>query len=117
MPRVVIIDDHAAFRSSARSLLELDGFDVVGEAADGASGLAVVDEAGADLVLVDVGLPDASGFDVAERIALATPPPDVILLSSRDQVELRGRVERSPARGFISKDALSGAAIAAVLGR
>ena len=65
MPRtVVIVDDHARFRRSARKLLELEGFDVIGEAADGASALAEVERLRPDLVLLDVQLPDASGLDL-----------------------------------------------------
>jgi len=63
------VDDHAAFRASARRLLELTGYDVVGEAGDGASGLALVRELEPELVLLDVALPDMSGFDVADALA------------------------------------------------
>src|SRR5437764_44867 len=69
---VLIVDDHPAFRASVRAMLELDGFEVVGEAEDGTSG---IEQAGAlepDVVLLDVALPDMSGFDVAEQLAPAT---------------------------------------------
>jgi DNA-binding NarL/FixJ family response regulator len=103
---VLIVDDHAAFRASARRLLELDGFDVVGEAADGAGALDLVDRLDPELVLLDVALPDLSGFDVAER--LAPGRSKVVLTSSRAQRDLGRRVQRSGALGFISKDELSG---------
>ena len=66
---LVIVDDHAGFRSSARELLELDAFEVVGEAGDGADALAAVARLAPEVVLLDIGLPDMSGFDVAERLA------------------------------------------------
>jgi DNA-binding NarL/FixJ family response regulator len=109
---VVIVDDHARFRRSARKLLELEGFDVVGEAVDGASGRAVVDDLQPDLVLVDVGLPDTSGFDLARELSLTA---SVVLVSSRDPVDVVGRVGSSGALAFIGKDALTGEAIAAAL--
>jgi DNA-binding NarL/FixJ family response regulator len=103
---VLIVDDHAAFRASARKLLELDGFDVVGEAADGAGALELVDRLKPELVLLDVALPDLSGFEVAER--LAPGRSKIVLTSSRAQRDLGRRVERSGALGFIPKDELSG---------
>jgi DNA-binding NarL/FixJ family response regulator len=111
---VLIVDDHEGFRSSARRLLELDGFDVVGEAADGASALELVHELEPELVLLDVALPDTSGFEVAEQ--LAGVPAKVILISSRELQDFGERVRRSGALGFVSKDRLSGAALQALLG-
>ena len=58
MPRtVLIVDDHAGFRAYARRALELDGWEVVGEAADGASGVEAAGRLAPELVLLDVGLP------------------------------------------------------------
>ena len=62
---VLIVDDHPSFRASARVLLEAEGFDVIGEAADGTSGIAEARRLRPDLVLLDVQLPDIDGFDVA----------------------------------------------------
>ncbi len=109
---VLIVDDHQGFRASARKLLELDGFEVVGEAVDGASALELVREL--KPVLLDVALPDTSGFEVAER--LADVPSKVILISSRERRDFGERVRRSGALGFVSKDRLSGAALRAILG-
>jgi DNA-binding NarL/FixJ family response regulator len=104
--RVLIVDDHAAFRASARRLLELDGFEVVGEAADGAAALEQARALAPELVLLDVALPDASGFDVAERLAGTAR---VVLTSSRDPADLGRRLRRTSALGFVPKDSLSGA--------
>jgi DNA-binding NarL/FixJ family response regulator len=110
-PRVVIVDDHAAFRRSARKLLELGGFDVVGEAEDGASGVALARELAPEVVLLDVALPDMSGFDVAEKLS----GPKVVLVSSRERADFGRRVEQSPAIGFIAKNDLSTQALRALL--
>jgi DNA-binding NarL/FixJ family response regulator len=111
--RVVIVDDHAPFRASARRLLELEGWTVVGEAADAESAVATVERVRPDLVLLDIALPDGTGFDVAKR--LTGGPARVVLVSSRDPADFGGRVQRSGAVGFIAKDKLSGAALPAVL--
>ena len=113
---VLIVDDHPGFRSVARALLEADGFDVVGEAADGESGLAAAERLRPGLVLLDIQLPDLDGFAVAERLASSQSPPAVVLVSSRDSSAYRRRLADSPARGFVAKSDLSGAAIAALVG-
>jgi DNA-binding NarL/FixJ family response regulator len=112
--RAIVVDDHAAFRASARRLLEVSGYDVVAEAGDGASGLALVRDLEPELVLLDVALPDMSGFDVAE--ALVGSPSAIVLVSSRDPADLGRRVRGSSAVGFISKDQLSEETIRALLG-
>ncbi|HEY6149333.1 MAG TPA: response regulator transcription factor [Gaiellaceae bacterium] len=110
---VVIVDDHPSFRASARTLLELEGFDVVGEAADGKSGLEIAKRLEPELVLLDIALPDTNGFDVAER--LAGGRSKVILTSSREQRDLGRRVRSSGAIGFVPKDRLSGPALTELL--
>jgi DNA-binding NarL/FixJ family response regulator len=112
--RVLIVDDHPLTRSALASLLRGNGFDVVGEAADGASALELALQLDPQVVLLDVALPDRSGFDVATQ--LAGDRPKVILTSSRRQSDFGGRVARSGALGFVPKDQLSGDALHALLG-
>ena len=109
---VVIVDDHEQFRRSARKLLELEGFDVIGEAGDGASALVEVERLRPDLVLLDVALPDASGFDLAPRLSEST---DVVLVSSRGPADVARQTRRSGALAFIAKDELSGEALVAAI--
>jgi DNA-binding NarL/FixJ family response regulator len=111
---VVIVDDHARFRRSARKLLELEGFDVVGEAADGASAIAEVERLRPDLVLLDVQLPDVSGLDL---IPLLSASAGVLLVSSRDHGDVARRVASSAALAFIPKDQLTGEAVLSALER
>lgn len=67
MRTAVVVDDHAGFRAQARRLLERAGYRVVGEAAGGACALALAGATAPDVVLLDVQLPDMSGFDVATQ--------------------------------------------------
>jgi DNA-binding NarL/FixJ family response regulator len=113
--RVLIVDDHASFRALARRLLEAEGYEVVGEAADGASALAAVVALRPAVVLLDVQLPDADGFAVSRRLAAEDDPPVVVLISSRDRSAYRRRLADVPARWFLAKSELSGPALAALL--
>lgn len=109
---VVIVDDHAAFRSAARAILQAAGFDVVGEAADGASAIAAVAELRPDVVLLDIQLPDVDGFEVARRLPHGQV---VVLTSSRGASSFRRRLAANPAWRFIPKSDLSGETLAAAV--
>jgi DNA-binding NarL/FixJ family response regulator len=112
--RIVVVDDHAGFRRTARRVLEADGWEVIGEAVDGASAVAVVAALRPDVVLVDVHLPDADGFDVAERLS-AGRRPAIVLISSHDAATFADRIAASPARGFVAKSDLAGDALRVAL--
>jgi DNA-binding NarL/FixJ family response regulator len=112
---VLIVDDHHAFRSFARTLLSAEGFVVVGEAEDGASALEETRRLRPDVVLLDVQLPDMNGFLVAERIAEVADPPQVVLISTRDASTYRRRLDSGLVRGFIAKAELSGPALSALV--
>ena len=92
---VLIVDDHPSFRASARVLLEAEGFDVIGEAADGTSGIAEAKRLRPDLVLLDVQLPDIDGFEVAGAADQRATGPDIVLVSSRDSSDFGPLVARS----------------------
>jgi DNA-binding NarL/FixJ family response regulator len=111
--RILIVDDHAGFRASARRMLEAAGFEVVGEAGDGAAALSAVQDLLPDVVLLDVQLPDASGIDLAGR--LSYNGATVILTSSRPQDQLGSDLTASGAVGFIPKDELSPTTIAGLI--
>ena len=113
---VLIVDDHEGFRQVARALLEADGVEVVGEAADGESAITEAERLRPQLVLLDVQLPGIDGFEVATRLDAASVPPAVVLTSSYAADSCRRRLMQSPARAFIPKGELSGEALAALLG-
>jgi CheY-like chemotaxis protein len=112
---VLVVDDHPSFRRFARRLLEAAGYVVVDEAGDGASALAAVQTRRPDVVLLDVLLPDTTGFELAEVLAADPRGPAVILTSSRNSADFAASIARSSARGFIAKVDLSGPALLTLL--
>jgi DNA-binding NarL/FixJ family response regulator len=115
--RVLIVDDHPEFRWHARRLLELEGLEVVGEAVDAASALESARVLRPDVVLLDIGLPDASGLEIVDRLCPpGSPGPAVVLISTRAARDLGPLLRRSNARGFIAKHELSGSRIDALAG-
>jgi DNA-binding NarL/FixJ family response regulator len=114
--RILIVDDHAGFRASARRMLEAGGFDVVGEAGDAASARTAVRELAPDGVLLDVQLPDGDGIELASELSANAAAPDIVLCSSRGADELGPAVHESGACGFLSKDQLTAGAIRELLG-
>jgi DNA-binding NarL/FixJ family response regulator len=112
---ILIIDDDPRFRMQAGELLEADGFTVIGQAVDGASGLEAARSLHPDYVLIDIGLPDVQGFDVAQDLAVDGPPPLVVLTSSRDARAYGRRLAKVDCLGFLPKERVSGAAIRALV--
>jgi DNA-binding NarL/FixJ family response regulator len=109
---LLIVDDHASFRSFAKAMLEAEGFEVTGEASDGESALEEAARLHPDVVLLDVQLGDGiDGFEVAHRLAAEPEAPVVVLTSSRDASDYGTRLADSPVKGFIPKRELSGEAL------
>ena len=117
MTTILIVDDDPRFRTQARDVLEADGFVVIGEAVDGASGLKAAQALQPDFVLLDIGLPDIEGFEVAKALAADGPPPWVVLTSSRDARAYGRRLTNGHSLGFIPKERISGAEIRALVDR
>jgi DNA-binding NarL/FixJ family response regulator len=113
---LLIVDDHAAFRGLASTMLSAEGFEVAGAIPDGESAVAAIHDLHPDAVLLDIQLPGIDGFEVARRIAALEHSPRVVLTSLRAASDYGRRITESPARGFLPKQQLSGAALAALLG-
>jgi DNA-binding NarL/FixJ family response regulator len=112
---VLIVDDHEGFRTCARRTLELDGWEVVGEAPDGASGIEAAGRLAPALVLLDIGLPDFNGFEVAARLRTNRTAAAIVFISTHDAADFGGLPRDSHALGFLPKAELSGAALAGLL--
>jgi NarL family two-component system response regulator YdfI len=105
--RIVVVDDHLVVRQGLRLILEEagDDFELVGEAADGATAIQVVDEIQPDVVLMDVRMPGMSGLEAIEQIRARHPQLAVIILTTYDEDDLVVRGLRTGACGYLLKDA------------
>jgi DNA-binding NarL/FixJ family response regulator len=111
--RVVIVDDHQMFRSGVKAELG-PSVEVVGEAADVDSALAIIAETGPDVVLLDVNLPGGGGAEVLRRFT--AHGARFLALSVSDAAEDVIGVVRAGARGYVTKT-ISGAELTAAIGR
>lgn len=107
--RVLIVDDSPPFRRAARELLQRRGYLVVGEASSAAAARVAVERFVPDALLVDVGLPDGCGFELAAGLTCAQPNLAVLLMSANDPPAGKERLRASGARGFVLKSCLAAA--------
>jgi DNA-binding NarL/FixJ family response regulator len=102
---VVIVDDHELFRTGLRGLLEGEDVEVVGEAADPDSAIALVAETTPDVVVMDISMPGGSGIDATRRIRTEAPASRVLMLSiSTNQADVSDAIDAG-ACGYVLKDA------------
>lgn len=106
--RVLIADDHALVRAGIRALVEkIEGVVVVGEAGKGSEALKLIHELNPGLVLLDLTMPDGSGFDVLNHVTKNCPDIRVIVLTVHEAGEYAIRAFREGAAGFLPKSAAS----------
>jgi two-component system response regulator NreC len=103
---VVLVDDHAVVRSALRALLEAqEDLDVVGEASDIAGARQAVEESSADVLVLDVNLPDGLGVDAVAGLREAHPDTQIVLLTMERDIGLARRALDDGALGYLFKDA------------
>jgi DNA-binding NarL/FixJ family response regulator len=106
--RVLIADDHALVRAGIRALVEqIEGVVVVGEAGKGNEALELIRELEPNLILLDITMPDGSGFEVLEEMQKKHPDTRVIVLTVHEAGEYAIRALRQGAAGFLPKSAAS----------
>jgi DNA-binding NarL/FixJ family response regulator len=106
MTRVVLVDDHPLFLDGVRAALAgADDLEIVGEAADGTSAVALVVELAPDVVLMDLNLPDLSGVDATTRILRTAPETRVLMMTMSVDDDAVVAAMRAGARGYVVKGA------------
>ena len=120
--RSLLVDDNDAFLEAASVLLAREGVTVVGAASNTAEALRQARALRLDVILVDIGLGDESGFDLAWLLTSdgqgnQRVRAEVILISSHAETDYAELIAESPAAGFLAKSELSAQAIGRILGR
>jgi len=107
--RILLVDDHTAYREFIKSLLcATSGLRVVGEADDGLDAVAKAQELSPDVVLMDVGLPQLNGFEAARRILETVPSSRIIFLTQENDPEAVTAALKSGAWGYVVKQGVPG---------
>ena len=104
-PTVLVADDHRQFREALVALLELDGFEVVGQAADGADAVALAKLLRPDVVVMDLKMPVLNGLDATRLVRDALPSTPVVVLTAFTGDELERAAMAAGATAFVAKDA------------
>ena len=105
---VLIVDDQVPFRLAARAVLRrTEGFELVGEAADGADAVAKVAELAPDLVLMDINMPTMNGIDATRQIMQDAPGTTVFLCSTYQRSDLPPEAETAGAAAYVNKEELA----------
>ncbi|PKL08936.1 MAG: hypothetical protein CVV51_06425 [Spirochaetae bacterium HGW-Spirochaetae-7] len=115
MKRLLIVDDHPVFRNGLRLALEdAPEYDGIVEAGSGAEALAELESGYFDMAIIDVGLPDISGFDILEARAREAGSPRFFVLTMSADPSLARKALRYGASGFASKNLALGTLLLAL---
>jgi len=101
--RVYLCDDVAAMRLVVRTVLELEGLTVVGEAGDGRAALEDVERLRPDVLVLDLSLPELDGLEVLEELARRSPETRVVVFSGYPAAQLREAALARGARRYVEK--------------
>ena len=119
--RLFLVDDHPLVRDGLRARLgAMPNLEIVGEAGSGAEALALLDTLRPDLMLVDVGMKDMNGIDLAALVLERNdqqhrqPAPHIVMLSMYDNPEYVQKAMQVGARGYVLKDAPAAEIVAAI---
>lgn len=101
-PRVVLVDDSVPIRASLRELLEDEGFEIAGEAGNGADALALIESESPDAVVLDLAMPGMDGLKAIPRIRELTPDVKIVVLSLAGR-SLQSEALESGAHAYFGK--------------
>ena len=103
--KIILIDDHTLFRSGIKALLSRQSdFDVIGEAADGFTGIKLVEQMRPDIVLLDLDMPVMNGRETLAQILSSNPQQTVVMLTVSEDNDDLTECMRIGARGFLLKN-------------
>jgi two-component system chemotaxis response regulator CheY len=103
MSKVLIVDDAAFMRISIKNMLTKNGYEVVGEAENGAIGVQMYKDLKPDIVTMDITMPEMSGLEALKEIVKQDPKAKVVMVSAMGQEAMVREAIVSGAKGFIVK--------------
>lgn len=102
---LLLVDDHSLIRAGVRALvLDIPGYDVIGEASDGAQLLEMVEKLCPDIILLDISMKDIGGLEALRRLKAVRPQSKVLILSMHTDPSLIMQALESGAHGYLLKD-------------
>lgn len=102
--RILLVDDHVLVRQGLKSLLEREGFLVVGEASDGQEALRQTGSLNPDIVVMDISMPTINGLNAAREIQQSFPKTKTILLTQHDEKEYVSEALDAGVKGYVLKN-------------
>jgi len=103
MKKVLVVDDAAFMRLTIKNMLSKNGFEVVGEAENGAQAIQKCAELAPDIVTLDITMPEMSGIDALREIMKAQPQTNVVMVSALGQEGMVKEAVMLGAKGFVVK--------------
>jgi DNA-binding NarL/FixJ family response regulator len=101
--RVALIENHAVVRQALKTLLEREGFQVVGEACDGQEALKIVPELTPDVAIIDIGMPNLNGIDAARELRKSSPKTRALLLTRHREEQYVAEALNVGVKGYVLK--------------
>ena len=102
--RIVLADDHVLVRQGLKSLLEREGFQVVGEASDGQEALRLADTLQPDIAVLDISMPILNGLNAARQMSRSSPKTKTILLTQHDESQYVSEALDAGVKGYVLKN-------------
>jgi DNA-binding NarL/FixJ family response regulator len=112
--RVVLADDHVLVRQSLKSLLEREGFQVVGEASDGQEAIRRVESLHPDIAVMDISMPILNGIDAARELSRSFPKTKSILLTQHDEDQYISEALEAGVKGYVLKSQVASDLVQAI---
>jgi two-component system, NarL family, response regulator NreC len=112
--RIVLADDHVLVRQSLKTLLEREGYQVVGEASDGQEAISQVHSLQPDMIVMDISMPTLNGLNAAKEMSRSSPKTKAILLTQHDESQYVREAMEAGVKGYVLKNQVANDLILAI---